>query len=164
MLVRQGPLFRVVSSSSLVFIINCCYHFTVWIFHNFFLHFLTLFRFFNVDIINNSTKLCFPITPLWASPTVSLGQDWIEVQGVCIAMDWIVSPQNSSVEALSLNKLDSETGLVRRWLGVNGVMRVGLWSNRLSDLLRVVTIRSDHCSCQGARHTRSSIYKPTQEP
>lgn len=78
---------------------------------------------------------------------------------VCIAMDWIASPRNSYVEAPSPK---AEITLVRRWLRVDGVIRVGLWSQRISDLLRVA---GDHTAA-AARHKahRSSIHKPRQEP
>lgn len=63
---------------------------------------------------------------------------WIELHLLEIPM---LKPQ-------VLRRLDLEITLVRRWLRVDGVIRVGLWSQRISDLLRVA---GDHTAA-AARH------------
>lgn len=77
---------------------------------------------------------------------------WIELHLLEIPM---LKPQ-------VLRRLDLEITLVRRWLRVDGVIRVGLWSQRISDLLRVA---GDHTAA-AARHKAhwSFIHKPRQEP
>lgn len=52
--------------------------------------------------------------------------DWSKVQMV-FAMDWIVSPSNSSVKALTSQVTVLETGPLERWLRLNGFTTVELW-------------------------------------
>lgn len=81
---------------------------------------------------------------------------------VCIAMDWIASPRNSYVEALSPKAAGFRDNACKEVIKSRWSYKVGLWSQRISDLLRVA---GDHTAA-AARHKahRSSIHKPRQEP
>lgn len=99
----------------------------------------------------------FWCTPLWTWPTISLGKDWItEVQfpsSRVFALLWIELRllETPLLKPQVLRQLDLEIMFVRRWLRVDGVIRVGLWSQRISDFLRVAAIRL--LPLPGTRHT-----------